>query len=136
MDDCLFCKIIEEDIPSAKIYEDKDTFAFLDINPVNPGHTLVVPKKHYRNIFDIPEETLCDMMQTAKKLAKAVKEATGSDGINIGISNEKAAGQEVFHIHIHIIPRFQGDGFKHWPGTSSTESERKKIAEKIKKQLM
>ena len=135
MNDCLFCKIIEEDIPSAKVYEDDKTFAFLDINPVNPGHTLVVPKKHSHNLFDIEEVELCAVMKTVKKLAGAIKRALSADGINIEMSNEPAAGQEVFHTHIHIIPRFARDGLKHWPGTRHKDGKNTAIAEKIKNEL-
>lgn len=136
MNDCLFCKIIEEDIPSAKVYEDKDTFAFLDIKPVNPGHTLVVPKKHFHNLFDIEDAELCAVMKTTKKLARAIKKALSADGINIEMNNDPAAGQLIFHAHLHIVPRFQGDGFKHWPGTSYKDGEDIIIAEKIKEQLV
>lgn len=135
MDD-LFIKIIKGDIPSSKVYEDEVTFAFLDINPHNKGHILVVSKEHYRNIFDVPEETLCNMIQTAKKLAKAVKESVGADGINIGINNEKAAGQEVFHVHIHVIPRFENDGiYKKAKHIKYKDGEIEEVAEQIRNQM-
>ena len=135
MDD-LFIKIIRGEIPSCKVYEDNTTFAFLDINPHNKGHVQVISKEHYRNIFDVPEETLCDMMRTVKKLAKAVKDATGADGINIGMNNEKAAGQEIFHVHIHVIPRFESDGvYKKAKHLKYKNKEMEAVAELIRKEL-
>lgn len=105
----LFLKIVRGEIPAHKVYEDDTTLAFLDIKPHNKGHVLVIPKAPCRNIFDIPEETLCNMMRVVKKLTPAVVAAVEADGVNIGMNNERAAGQEVFHAHMHIIPRFEND---------------------------
>ncbi len=116
MDECIFCKIITKQIPSAIVYEDAQVVALLDITPISKGHTLVLSKNHYRNLFDTPTEVLCAMMTVVKKLSYAVKEATGAQGINIQSNHEPEAGQVIFHHHIHIIPRFVHDGFKHWPG--------------------
>lgn len=130
-EDCIFCKIVKKEIPSEKIYEDEIVFAFLDIRPVNIGHTLIVPKEHFKNIFDLPEDTLTHMMKVVKKISIALKKF-GSDGINIHINNEKAAGQIVFHSHIHLIPRFEGDNLFHWPGRDLyKEAETKEVAKKI-----
>ncbi|KKU79674.1 MAG: Histidine triad protein [Parcubacteria group bacterium GW2011_GWA2_47_7] len=114
--DCLFCKIIKGEIPSHKIYEDESTYAFLDIHPINRGHTLVVPKEHHENIYDTPSEVFQSVMKTVHLLASKIKQAIGSEGINIGINNERAAGQLVFHLHAHIIPRWSDDGHMHWHG--------------------
>lgn len=133
--DCLFCKIVQGKVPSAKVYEDEDVFAFLDINPVNPGHTLVVSKRHFINIFDVPEEELKKLIVVVKKLSRSIKEALGADGINIEMNNEKGAGQLINHIHFHIIPRFEGDGLRHWPGKEYQEGEKKEIAQKIREKL-
>ena len=133
MNDCLFCKIVAGEIPATKIYEDEDTLAFLDANPVNPGHTLVIPKKHSRNIFDIEKEDLLNVTNNIQKVAKAIKEGLSPDGINIISNNEPVAGQVIFHTHIHIVPRFTGDGFEHWKGTTYDEGEG--VAEKIKARL-
>lgn len=135
MDD-IFLKIIRGEIPSHKIYEDDETFAFLDINPHNKGHALVVPKKQYRNILDLPEETLCNMMRAVRKLAPAIRATVGADGINIGMNNEHAAGQEVFHAHIHIIPRFENDGI-YQPAKHITyaDGEIEKIADEVREHL-
>lgn len=116
MKDCLFCKIIKGEIPSYKVYEDENTFAFLDINPNNIGHTLVVPKKHSRNILDIEKDDLCAVYETSKIIAKAIMKGLKVDGINIISNNEPAAGQLVFHSHVHIVPRLETDGFRHWQG--------------------
>jgi histidine triad (HIT) family protein len=132
MPDCIFCKITQGEMPSLKVYEDENSFAFLDIKPNNLGHTLLIPKEHSRNIFDITEETLCALMGPLKKLAHATKEAASADGISITMNNEPAAYQIVFHAHFHIIPRFEGDNMKH---KNIHDHEMEKIAEKIKAQL-
>lgn len=129
----LFLKIIRGEIPSHKLYEDEKTYAFLDINPHNKGHALVVPKTYFRNVFDIDEETFCALMKTVKKLAPAIQKATGAHGINIGMNNESAAGQIVFHAHVHIIPRFENDQIyqpaKHM---KYEDGEKEAIAESIR----
>ncbi|MEK7661969.1 MAG: HIT family protein [Patescibacteria group bacterium] len=134
-ENCVFCKIIAGEIASTPVYEDEAVFAFLDINPNNPGHTLVVPKNHARNIFDIEESDMKELSARVKKIAKAVKEGVSADGINIAMNNEPAAGQLVFHAHIHVIPRFSNDGYKHWPQKSYKEGEAEIVAEKIKSHL-
>ncbi|MBI1999281.1 MAG: HIT domain-containing protein [Parcubacteria group bacterium] len=110
---CVFCKIIRGELPAEKVYEDERAVAFLDIKPNNLGHVLLVPKEHARNIFDISEETLCKLVPPLKKISHAVKNATGASGINIAMNNELSAGQIIFHAHIHIIPRFEGDSTEH-----------------------
>lgn len=132
MNDCLFCKIISGDMPSHKVYEDEHTLAFLDINPVNPGHTLVIPKKHYKNLYETPDEVLAKLMAVVHKLSISIKESLKAEGINIMMNNDPAAGQVIFHTHIHIVPRFENDGFKHWSGEPYKEGEIEKTAEKIK----
>ena len=121
--DCLFCKVIKGDLPSYKIYEDEFTFAFLDIHPINRGHTLVVPKEHYANMFDAPAETFAHVMKTVHLLAPKIKQSVGSEGINIGINNDKAAGQIVYHLHVHIIPRWGDDGHAQWHGNPYQDGE-------------
>lgn len=133
--DCLFCKIVKGEVPSEKVHEDECSFAFLDIKPINPGHTLLVPKKHFANLYEIPDETLRALAPAIKKLAVGVKKAVGADGINIGMNNDPAAGQLVFHAHIHIMPRFEGDGHKHWQGKPYDDGEEKRVGEKIRSAL-
>lgn len=136
MTDCIFCKIVAGTLPSSKVYEDGEVLAFLDIAPVNIGHTLVIPKKHFVDIHDTPETTLCAMMHAAKKVAKAIKKMVGAEGINININNEPAAGQIIFHTHLHVIPRYTEDGFKLWHGRRGyNEGERDEIAQKITQAL-
>ncbi len=131
MNDCIFCKIAKGEIPSDKIYEDADFFAFLDIKPVNLGHALLIPKTHVKNLYEFPEELISKTGPVIKKLAVAVKKGTNADGINLGMNNDEAAGQLVFHAHFHIIPRFENDGHKHWGGREHPADEAKNLAQKI-----
>ncbi len=132
MDDCVFCKIIKGELPASKIYEDDKVLAFLDIEPVNIGHALVIPKEHYVNIYETPEGILLDMIKVVKKLSSAIKGALNSDGINVTMNNDPAAGQIIFHSHIHIIPRITDDGFGTWKGKRPYEkSEKDEVASKI-----
>jgi histidine triad (HIT) family protein len=131
MDD-IFMKIIRREIPAEIVYEDDETLGFLDMTPVNPGHTLVVPKKFARNIFDVDDETLSAVMRTVQKIAIALRETLRAEGINIHINNETVAGQKVFHFHVHVIPRFANDGFKHWHGKPYPPGEAAIVAKKIR----
>ena len=129
--DCIFCKIIKGEIPCNKIYEDENVLAFLDISPVNKGHTLVIPKKHCTNVFDADEETLCNISKAVKKIAKAMRLALGIEGVNIQTNNGQTSGQVVMHLHTHIIPRYKGDGLKLWPQGKYKDKEAEEIKEKI-----
>jgi histidine triad (HIT) family protein len=113
MEDSIFTKIIKREIPADIVYEDNIVIAFLDIKPINHGHTLIVPKKPFTNIFDGDDEDLAHMMKVAHKLANALKQVTNCNGINILMNNGEAAGQEIFHSHMHIIPRITGDRAYH-----------------------
>lgn len=126
MNDCVFCKIAAGEVPALKLFEDKDTLAFLDIGPVNPGHALVIPKKHFRNLFDTPDDILSELMPKIKRIATGVMEGSGAKGVVVSMNNEPTAGQIVFHAHFHIIPRFEGDGLRPWErkGVSAKEMER------------
>jgi len=135
MSDCIFCKIVEGEIPSDKIYEDETFLAFLDIHPVNPGHTLVIPKKHYPDILDAPAPVLCDLLQVVKKVAAAVQKGTEVQGFNLGVNNGRVAGQIVPHLHFHIMPRREGDGYKLWQGRPYQAGEAADISEKIRKAI-
>ena len=133
--DCIFCKIIKGELPSYKVYEDGSTIAFLDIRPVNAGHTLVVPKKHSQNIFDIAPEDWRAVSETVRKLAIAIEKGTNADGVNIAMNNREHAGQIVPHPHVHIIPRFKGDGFKLMPQRSYEQGEADVTLKKIRSTL-
>lgn len=136
MTDCLFCKIISGEIPSTKVYEDDRCYAFLDINPVNIGHTLLVPKTHSENLYTVEDEDIAHIATVLKKLSVAVKKAISADGINIEMNNDPVAGQLIFHAHIHIVPRFEGDGFAHWHGARGyNDGEMKEVSEKISQAL-
>jgi histidine triad (HIT) family protein len=135
MNDCLFCKIIKGEIPSNRIYEDEDVYAFLDITPNNAGHTLVVPKIHQKNIYEMDEVAVSNVFIAVRKLAIAIKKAVGADGINIAMNNDTDAGQVIFHAHVHVIPRYKKDGFKHWKGEEYEEGKAKEVEEKIKDAL-
>lgn len=135
MNDCLFCKIIKGKIPSQKVYEDELTYAFLDITPVNPGHTLVAPKNHAVNILDAEENEICALAVTAKKIAPKIIKAVGAAAFNLAVNNGSAAGQVVPHLHFHIIPRFPNDGHKLWSGKHIGSDELAAIAEKIRKEF-
>lgn len=133
---CIFCKIVRGELPCQKVYEDADTFGFLDIKPVNYGHTVIVPKEHYGNALEAPEETLTKMIRSAKKVAHAFKSGLGVTDFNIAMNNGSHAGQTVFHAHLHVIPRVEGDGFAMWHGKRDYEGdEMKETAEKIKNAL-
>ncbi|TFB22087.1 HIT family protein [Filobacillus milosensis] len=113
MSDCIFCKIIDGEIPSAKIYEDEHVYAFLDISQVTEGHTLVIPKNHKQGVFELDEETASNLFKAVPKVANAIKAAYKPKGMNILNNNGSFADQTVFHIHLHLIPRYdENDGFK------------------------
>ncbi len=109
-ENCIFCKIVEGKIPSIKVFEDEKLLAFMDINPLSPGHTLVIPKEHSESVFDISPEDYGHIARTAAKIALAIKKALKPDGVNIMQLNGKAANQVVPHVHMHITPRWNGDG--------------------------
>lgn len=133
--DCIFCKIISGKIPNHKVYEDEHTLAFLDIAPVNHGHTLVVSKKHFANFEEADEKTLCQLIKTVKKVGKALKNGLQVEGYNVGVNNDPIAGQIIPHLHFHIIPRIKGDGLKLWNQKKYGNGEAEKVLEKIKKIL-
>jgi len=132
MTEDVFAKIISREIPAEIVYEDEHTLAFLDLHPVNPGHTLVVPKEYSRNILDISPESFARVAETVRMLSGVVQEAVGAEGINIHMNNEPAAGQEVFRTHLHIIPRHSSDGLTHWHGGEYADGARNATAEKIR----
>jgi histidine triad (HIT) family protein len=105
---CVFCRIVQKKADASIIYEDEVVMVFLDIRPLTAGHTLVIPKAHYVDIFDTPQEQISHVHRVTKQVALAVRKATGADGVTIIQQNGKAAGQDVFHIHVHVVPRFHG----------------------------
>ena len=131
--DCIFCKIANGEIPSSTIYEDDMFRVILDLSPATKGHALIIPKNHMANIFEMDESTDGKAFVLASRIAKAMKEALHCDGLNIVQNNGEIAGQTVFHFHMHIIPRYEGDNQNiNWvPGTSEAD-ERNAVAEQIK----
>lgn len=112
-EDCIFCKIIKGDIPSAKVYEDEHVYAFLDISQVTKGHTLVIPKTHTKNIYETPVEVAKEVFARVPAIANAIREVYKPLGMNVLNNNEAPAEQSVFHLHLHLIPRYgEGDGYK------------------------
>ncbi|MBW6442162.1 HIT family protein [Patescibacteria group bacterium] len=137
MDGCVFCNIIKKVMPSEVIYEDKDLFSFLDINPVNYGHLLIIPKKHYKDILDTPEEIISKIFIKAKDLMKAIKECLNADYVCLSV-----VGVDVPHFHVHLVPRYFNDGMENfWPTKKYPEGEMENISKKLtsylkKKRLM
>lgn len=132
---CIFCKIIAGEIPCDKVYEDEQTIAFLDIKPVNPGHTLIIPKEHHPNITETPDEILGALMSTTRKIAHAFPTVLGTEHYNLEVNTGAIAGQVVFHTHIHIIPRHQNDGLELWHGKPYEDGQSQLLAEKMKNAL-
>ncbi|WP_439027820.1 HIT family protein [Haloarchaeobius sp. DT45] len=110
MDDCIFCQIVAGDIPSRTVYEDEHAFAFLDVNPLAPGHTLVIPKAHHETLGDLPADEGAAVFSALHELVPVVEDAVDADGSTVAFNNGEAAGQEVPHVHAHIVPRFDDDG--------------------------
>ncbi len=121
MDTCIFCKIVKGEIPSARIYEDDFTIALIDINPSSRGHSIVIPKNHAGNIFEISAEDWGHVQETVRRVATAAENALSADGVNIIMNNRESAGQTVHHAHVHIIPRYTNDGLRPWPHSKLTE---------------
>jgi histidine triad (HIT) family protein len=135
-ENCIFCKIVAKQAPSSILYEDDSVMAFLDIRPLIMGHTLVIPKAHYVDIFDISQKELAAVHLVSRKLAVAVKKATAADGISIIQQNGKAAGQDVFHLHVHVVPRFLGQTMPRFSELKVVErSLLEELAQKIQRHI-
>ncbi len=131
--DCIFCKIVKKEAPASVLYEDDQTLVFLDIRPLNEGHTLIIPKEHYQTVYEMSEGLVCHVYAVVQRVVVAVKAAMQADGITVIQQNGKAAGQEVFHMHVHVVPRFEGQKLPHFrdiPNASRGDLER--IADKIR----
>lgn len=131
--DCIFCKVVNGEIPSAKVFENDDVYAFLDLGQVTKGHTLVIPKVHQKNIYELTPETAQKVFAVVPKIARAIKTQFKPIGMNLLNNNEEPAMQSVFHYHVHIIPRYgKGDGFGAvWKTHETSAEEMKKISETI-----
>jgi len=135
MEDCIFCKIAAQQLPSAKVYEDEQFSVFMDINPVGKGHCLLIPKTHHEDVFTIPEDLLRDLIVVAKRLAKAIKTGMNADGMYIWQANGRAAGQLIPHYHMHFLPRWEDDKLTigSWEPVAGNMDEIQAVAEEIKK---
>jgi len=136
--DCLFCKIANGDIPSIKIFENDNVFAFLDINPLTEGHCLVIPKQHYADIFEIEDNILKEIIAVAKDIAENAKRNLGATGVQLMNASGKDAEQSIFHFHLHAVPRYANDGLemnKWWQSKTQNPTQEKlqKLAEKLKR---
>ena len=122
-DNCIFCKLANGIIPTNKIYEDEEFSVILDMGPATKGHALILPKDHYKNLYELPDETGAKVMKLAKKMAIHMTDKLQADGFNLVQNNNEVAGQTVFHFHMHLIPRYENDGQKiNWvPGEPSAE---------------
>ena len=133
---CVFCRIVSGDERAVKVYDDELCLAIMDIAPVNRGHLLVIPKKHYETILEMPLKEVSHIFGVACMLAKAVKRAVGAEGINIVQNNGRAAWQHVFHVHIHVIPRWIGDKLDlYWPASLSSFELLEEVASSIRREL-
>lgn len=126
-ENCIFCKIAAGDIPSATIYEDEDFRVIMDIEPASKGHALILPKEHYANLYELPEELAAKVLIVAKKVITKMKDIVGCDGYNVLQNNGEVAGQTVFHYHMHLIPRYKEDdvtiGWKHGKLTEEIKAD-------------
>ena len=136
MAECIFCQIAAGRIPSASLIETDKVFSFLDINPVNPGHALVIPKRHAASLLDLTQDELHVLCFAVKRVAAAVKEATGADGFNVLQNDGAVAGQIIRHVHFHVIPRREDDGFSFgWRQLGYTEGEMDALRAAIRRNL-
>jgi len=132
-DDCIFCKLANGQIPTNTVYEDEDFRAILDMGPATKGHTLIIPKEHADNLYELPDDTAGKAMKLAKKLGERMVERLEADGLNIVQNNGETAGQTVMHFHIHVIPRYKDDGQKiGWKPGSPSQEELESLCNKLK----
>ena len=131
-DDCVFCRIAQGNAPCAKVYEDEEVLAFLAIGPIKPGHTLVIPKSHYKNLLETPDKLAQSVHKALQAIGRAVMSATGAQGFNVLQNNNPAAEQTIFHVHWHVIPRHDGDGVTNWvEGRYANQEEMRDLAQQI-----
>lgn len=134
--DCIFCKIANGEIPSATIYENSDVRVILDVSPANKGHALIIPKEHFKDIYDIDAVTAGKVFSLATEVARAMKSVLHCDGMNLVQNNGSIAGQTVFHFHLHLIPRYEGDQVDlHWTQGETTQAELQELAKEIRKKI-
>ncbi len=136
MSDCVFCKIVAGQIPSTRVHEDEHTLAFMDLGQVNPGHVLVAVKKHAANIFELDDTQAAAVARSSARVARAIRDAFAPEGLSVYQANGKAAGQTVFHYHVHLLPRHEADGMElTWPVKNPPRETLEGYAEKIRKKI-
>jgi histidine triad (HIT) family protein len=136
MSDCIFCRIVAKEIPATVVHEDEHTLAFMDIGQVNPGHVLVAVKKHAENIFALDDAQAGAVFRSAARVARAIRAAFEPQGLSVYQANGKVAGQTVFHLHLHLVPRYEGDGMAlTWPVKNPPREKLVESAEKIRAKL-
>lgn len=135
MSDCIFCRIVQNRASAAKVLETSRVLAFLDIAPVHYGHTLIIPKEHYETLLDLPDELWLEMGQVARRVARALQKALFARGFNLGMNNFDAAGQVVFHAHLHVIPRFLSDGLHFFPQGSYQPGDLDKVGKLLRQAI-
>ena len=135
MRDCIFCRIAAGELPAARVLETPGVLAFLDIAPVNYGHTLVIPKAHHPNLLELPDGLWTEMGQVCRRVAQALRATLSAQGFNLGMNNFEAAGQVAFHAHIHVIPRYSTDGLQLFPQESYKPGDLEKTGEQLRRAL-
>jgi len=136
MDECIFCKIVSGELQAAKVYEDADYLAFLDIRPVSPGHTLVIPKQHSDRFEAMPPEEAGKLFALVRKLTPGIIAGVGTNSYNIGVNSGPVAGQVVFHVHVHVMPRLPKDGLALWLGHEyESDAACEQVAQKIRQTI-
>ena len=136
MENCVFCRIVAGELPASRVYEDDATVAFMDLQSVNPGHLLVAVKPHCANIYELNDELAGAVFRTSARMARAVKQVTGCQGVTLFQANEKAGAQTVFHFHIHVLPRWEDDGMAlAWPAKNPPRAALEEMAGKLRAAL-
>jgi histidine triad (HIT) family protein len=136
MENCVFCRIVSGELPASKVFEDESTIAFMDLQSVNPGHLLVAVKPHRANIYELDDALAGAVFRTAARMARAVKKACGCDGVTLFQANEAAGAQTVFHFHIHVLPRWKGDGMAlAWPAKNPPREALEAMAQTLRAAL-
>lgn len=135
MNECIFCKIVRGEIPALKVFENDIVLAFLDIQPINPGHTLIIPKEHHENILMTPDVVMSEVVRQVKVVAQAAMDAVGAPAFNLGVNTGREAGQVVMHTHVHVMPRFANDGHTHWLKRDVSAEEMERVARVMREKL-
>lgn len=135
MSDCIFCRIAAGKLPAEVVLDTPRVLAFLDIAPVHYGHTLIIPKEHYQNLLDLPDDLWMEMGQASRQVARALQKSLYARGFNLGMNNFEAAGQVVFHAHLHIIPRYFSDGLRLFPQEEYKAGDMEKVGLQLRQAL-